>query len=139
MLCEKVNINANRVNIAELEKQNDALNQQYSTKTTTITDNSAPLISETAVTEYKYVNDIVNPTDITGGYLVELDNNNKDNRSKFDSYFMVKTSFGENLYVIQSPEKCSKEQVEYIARLFAEMEESMASADGKNSQGKYKK
>lgn len=137
LLCEKVNINANRVNIAELEKQNDALNQQYSTKTTTITDNSAPLISETAITEYKYVNDIVNPTDITGGYLVELDNNNKDNRSKFDSYFMVKTSFGENLYVIQSPEKCSKEQVEYIARLFAEMEEAMASADGKNSQGKH--
>ncbi len=135
LLCEKVNINANRVNISELEKQNDMLNPTYSKQTTTVIDSE--LINETIVTEYKYVNGVVNPSDITGGYLVELDNNSKENRSKFDSYFITQTEFGENLYVIQSPEKCSKEQVEYIARLFAEMEEAMAASDGINSLGKH--
>ena len=137
LLCEKININASRVNIAELEKQNDAVNPDYSTKTVVVKDDSSPLIAQSAVKEYKYVDDVTNPADITGGYLVELDNNNKDNRADFDSYFMVETAYGENLYVIQSPEKCSKEQVEYIARLFAEAEEAMASENGKNSLGKH--
>ena len=95
------------------------------------------LLNETIIIEYKYVKDLVNPSDITGGYLIELDNNNKDNRYEFGSYFITKTAFGENLYVIKSPEYCSKEQVEYIARLFAEMEEAMASSNGKNSLGKH--
>ncbi len=134
-LCEKININKNRVAISELEKENDRLNPEYSTKTTTVT--SGTLIDETVISEYKYVNDIVNPADITGGYLIELDNNNKESRNGFESYFMTSTEFGENLYVIKSPENCSKEQVEYIARLFGEMEEAMASENGKNSLGKH--
>lgn len=135
LLCEKVNVNKNRVNITELEDLNDALNPEYSTETTTVTDGT--LIDETVITEYKYVNGIVNPADITGGYLIELDNNSKGSRADFGSYFITNTEFGENLYVVKSPEYCSKEQIEYIARLFAEVEEAMAAPDGKNSLGKH--
>ncbi len=134
LLCEKVNINQNRVNITELEDLNNELNPTYGA-TTTVT--SGGLVDSTILSEYKYVNNMVNPPDITGGYLIELDNNNKDKRSSFGSYFMTKTDFGENLYVIKSPEYCSKEQVEYIAGIFAEIEEAMASTNGKNSKGKH--
>ena len=134
LLCEKVNVNKNRVNITELEDLNDELNPTYGS-TTVVT--SGSLIDSTVLTEYKYVNNMVNPEDITGGYLIELDNNNKSIRSSFGSYFMTSTEFGENLYVIKSPEYCSKEQVEYIAKLFAEIEEAMASSNGKNSLGKH--
>ena len=147
LLCEKVNINASRVNITELEDENEALNPNYgkelmsSTETvvkdTTSPENNPAILNETIIIEYKYVKGLVNPADITGGYLIELDNNNKDNRDEFGSYFITKTSYGENLYVIKSPEYCSKEQVEYIARRFAEMEEAMASSNGKNSLGKH--
>ena len=54
---------------------------------------------------------MVNPSDISGGYLVELDNNYYDGEK---CYF--KTSNG-NAYVIKSPELASQEQVEYIARV----------------------
>ena len=139
LLCEKVNINANRVNINELEDENELLNPEYGDKlmssTETVTEGA--LIDETIIKEYKYVKELVNPTDITGGYLIELDNNSKGDRAKLGSYFITETSYGENLYVIKSPEYCSREQVEYIARLFAEMEEAMASTNGINSQGKH--
>ncbi len=139
LLCEKVNINSNRVDIHELEDDNELLNEGYSdsliSKTETVT--SGAFIDENAIIEYKYVKDLVNPEDITGGYLIELDNNNKDNRHNFGSYFITKTDKSENLYVIKSPEYCSKEQVEYIAKIFAEMEEAMASSNGTNSKGKH--
>lgn len=139
LLCEKVNINANRVNIYELEDDNKALNAEYGDSLMSNTEvvTSGAFIDENAICEYKYVKDLVNPTDITGGYLIELDNNNRDNRSEFGSYFITKTEKSENLYVIKSPEYCSKEQVEYIANLFGEMEEAMASSNGINSKGKH--
>ncbi len=127
LLCEKVQIQPNRVNIYELEKDNELLNPSlrgYTAKVTT-----GALINETVITEYQYVKDVINPPDISGGYLIELDNNYyKDEKCYF------KTSNG-NAYVIKSPEYASKEQVEYIARVFAEMEEAIYSPTGKNSRG----
>ena len=134
LMCEKVQIQENRLNIRDMEKEMDYLNPTYPTATTTVT--SGTLIDETIVTEYRYVEGVQVPEDITGGYLIELDNNRKSNRAD-SSYFITKTSFGENYYVIKSPEYCSKEQVEYIARIFANMEEAFASPSGRNSLGVY--
>ncbi len=129
LLCEKVQIQENRVNINDLEEEMEALTQPSQNVTQLIT--SGALINETIITEYKYVEGINTPADITGGYLVELDNNYGASEN---SYF--KTSNG-NLYVIKSPENCSKEQVEYIARVFAEAEEAIYSQTGENSLGKH--
>ena len=129
LLCEKVQIQENRVNIYDLEEEMETLTQPSQNITHVVT--SGALINETIITEYKYVEGINTPADITGGYLIELDNNyGKDENSYF------KTSNG-NLYVVKSPENCSKEQVEYIARVFAEAEEAIYSSTGKNSLNKH--
>ena len=127
LLCEKVQIHSQRVNIFDLEEENELLNPKnygFTRKKT-----SGTLIDETIITEYQYVRNMENPADISGGYLIELDNNYyKDEKCYF------KTANG-NAYVIKSPEYASQEQVEYIARVFAEMEEAIYSPTGKNGKG----
>ena len=127
LLCEKIQIHPERVDIFDLEQENEILNPNIGGFTRRKT--SGTLIDETIITEYQYVRNIDNPADISGGYLVELDNNYYSDES---CYF--KTSNG-NAYVIKSPEYASQEQVEYIARVFAEMEEAIYSPTGKNSRG----
>ena len=127
LLSEKVQIHTERVDIYDLEKENELLNPNNQGFTRRKT--SGTLIDETIITEYQYVRNMVNPSDISGGYLVELDNNYYDGEK---CYF--KTANG-NAYVIKSPELASQEQVEYIARVFAEMEEAIYSPTGKNSKG----
>lgn len=127
LLCEKVQVHPERVDIYDLEKENELLNPNNYGFTRKV--KSGALIDETIITEYQYVRNMVNPSDISGGYLVELDNNYYEGEK---CYF--KTSNG-NAYVIKSPELASQEQVEYIARVFAEMEEAIYSPSGKNSKG----
>ena len=128
LLCEKVQVSKSRVNITDLEKATDLLNPTYKDSATKVT--SGALIDETILIEYSYIEGVVNPTDITGGYLIELDNNYYKNEL---CYFRTQN----NAYVLKSPEYASKEQVEYIARLFAEMEEAIMAQDGKNRLGKH--
>lgn len=129
LLCEKVQISNERLNIHELEKDNNLLNATYNQYATSVT--SGNLIDTTILTQYSYIEGVVNPDDITGGYLVELDNNYYKNEL---CYFTTENG---NHYVIKSPEYASREQVEYIARLFAEMEEAIMAEDGYNSLGKH--
>lgn len=126
LLCEKVNISSARVDILELEKLNDALNATYSE--TPVKVNGIP---NTIITEYTYIPGIVNPDDITGGYLVELDNNYWSGEL---CYFITENG---SHYVVKSPEYTSKEQMEYIATLFGEMEEAIMSKSGYNRLGKH--
>lgn len=127
LLCEKVQIHSQRVNIFDLEKENELLNPNNYGLTRRKT--TGTLIDETIITEYQFVRGMTNPADISGGYLIELDNNYyKDEKCYF------KTSNG-NAYVIKSPEYASQEQVEYIARVFGDMEEAIYSPTGKNSKG----
>lgn len=126
MLCEKVSISSARVDIVELEKLNDALNPTYAQESV-----SGGSIPDTVITEYTYIPGVVNPADITGGYLVELDNNYWKGEL---CYFI--TSYGSH-YVVKSPEYVSKEQMIYIATLFGEMEEAIMSKDGYNRLGKH--
>lgn len=128
LLCEKVQVSKSRVNIVDLEKATDLLNPTYNESAVKVT--SGTLIDETTLVEYSYVDKITNPADITGGYLIELDNNYYKNEL---CYFKTEN----NAYVLKSPEYASKEQVEYIARLFAEMEEAIMSNDGKNRLGRH--
>ena len=125
LLCEKVNISSARIDIVELEKLNDKLNPTYSETATKVT-GGIPNI-----TEYTYIPGIVNPADITGGYLIELDNNYWQDEL---CYFI--TSYGSH-YVVKSPEYASKEQMEYVATIFGEMEEAIMSSTGYNSKGKH--
>ncbi len=129
LLCEKVQIQENRVNIHDLEEEMDLLEQPNEESKFKIS--WGKLVNETIITEYQFVENMVDPEDITGGYLIELDNNYYASEN---AYF--KTSNG-NAYVIKSPEKASEVQVEYIARIFAEMEEAIYSKTGRNRLGKH--
>ena len=126
LLCEKVNISSARIDIVELEKLNDALNATYSETPVKVSG-----IPNTIITEYTYIPDIVNPDDITGGYLVELDNNYWSGEL---CYFITENG---SHYVVKSPEYVSQEQMVYIATLFGEMEEAIMSPTGYNRLGKH--
>ena len=126
LLCEKVSISSSRIDIVELEKLNDELNPTY--QQTAVKVNG---ISNTIITEYTYVPGVVNPSDITGGYLVELDNNYWSSEL---CYFITENG---SHYVVKSPEYASKEQMIYIATLFGEMEEAIMSNNGYNRLGKH--
>ena len=78
---------------------------------------------------YTYCDGITSPSDITGGYIVELDNIRGTSEP---CHF--KTENG-NIYVVKSPEYASREEMEYIAVLFADMEEAIFSSTGYNSKG----
>lgn len=125
LLCEKVQISSTRVDILELEKLNDALNPTYQQTTVSATMDS-PILRE-----YTYIPGVKNPEDITGGYLVELDNNYWRNEL---CYFVTNSG---NHYVIKSPEYASEEQVKYISTLFGEMEAAIMSSTGYNHLGKH--
>lgn len=127
LLCEKVSISSSRIDILELEKLNDELNETYKQTPVKITGG----IPNTIITEYSYIPDVVNPSDITGGYLVELDNNYWSSEL---CYFITENG---SHYVVKSPEYASKEQMEYIATLFGEMEEAIMSDSGYNRLGKH--
>ncbi len=127
LLCEKVSISSERINIVELEKLNDELNPTYSETPVKVIGG----IPNTIITEYSYIDGVVNPTDITGGYLVELDNNYWQSEL---CYFITENG---SHYVVKSPEYASKEQVKYIATIFGEMEEAIMSSDGYNRLGKH--
>ncbi|MBQ9703693.1 MAG: CotH kinase family protein [Clostridia bacterium] len=134
LMCEKVQVQSERVNIRDLEKEMKALDEKYGDGETTVV-TKGELLDSTYLKEYKYYNTVVAPEDITGGYLIELDNTNKENRHNMEeSYFITDSG---NFYVMKSPEVCSKEMIEYIATMFSEMEESFSSPDGKNRLGRH--
>jgi hypothetical protein len=110
MISEKVQIDSARVDITDLEKATEKANdgtELDELPTVRVTDNLFTKL--TSVTEYRYVNVPKNPADITGGYLVELDNNYGMGEP---CYFKTKNG---NVYVVKSPEYASREEVEYIA------------------------
>lgn len=104
MLCEKVQVNAGRVDIVNLEDANESVNG----------DAGYQLVE--GVNSYgnrmKYAVGLNNPSDITGGYLIEFD---QGHYSGEDSWFSVKTSAGMLYFVCKSPEVWTKEQAEYLS------------------------
>ena len=132
MICEKVQVDSSRVDIEDLEKATEKANPDVDLeKLISVSKNSGAVVNSTIVKSYKYVSGITDPEDITGGYLVELDNNYGTSEP---CYFQTDNG---NTYVIKSPEYASRAQVEYIATIFADMEEAIYSDTGYNSKGKH--
>ncbi|MCQ2436629.1 MAG: CotH kinase family protein, partial [Clostridia bacterium] len=131
-LTEKVQIGSNRIEITELESENEEVNEGKDLDSLrTVTVSGDELCRDTNVKSYTYCASMTNPDDITGGYLIELDNLYAyREKCKF-------TTDNGNEYVIKSPECASMEQVQYIAKLFAEFEEGLYSDDGHNRIGRY--
>lgn len=132
MICEKVQVDSSRVDIEDLEKATEKANPDVDfSKLSLLNKTSGALVNSTIVKSYNYASGITDPADITGGYIVELDNNYGTSEP---CYFQTDNG---NTYVIKSPEYASRAQVEYIAAIFADMEEAIYSDTGYNSKGKH--
>ncbi len=129
MLCEKVQIGDNRVDIADLEKATEKANPDLELDRAdqiTVTDGS--LIENSILDSFTYCEGVESPDDITGGYLVELD----FRAHQEPCYFTTENGL---MYTVKSPEYASREEMEYIAGLFADMEEAIYSETGFNRKG----
>lgn len=83
---------------------------------------------------YKYYDIPNNPSDITGGYVLEFDVNSDDKYRGEASGFV--TSRGQCV-VVKDPEYCSKQQVEYIRDYVQKAEDAYYSSTGINTLGKH--
>jgi hypothetical protein len=114
LLCEKVEIDENRIPIANLEEENKKLNKDIGQSEQVTTDDGKCVLLGT------------NPKDITGGYLLE-----RDVYSKYKKEVSgFQTSLLGDLYTIKSPEYASQEELTYIRNLVDGMERAVTSADG---------
>lgn len=128
LLCEKVEIDKDRVDITDLEKATEEANNVEDLSEFS---RGGTLINPTAGT-CKYYNIPNNPDDITGGYILEFQQANRYWAN--DSGFISQKN---QPVIVKSPECVSKEQMEYISELFQQMEDAVYSEDGYNSLGRH--
>lgn len=131
LLCESVEVGSGRVDITDLEKAtedvNDAELDEYPLGGAQQA-NSALLQPGTQ----KWVNIPNNPDNITGGYLLEFELGTRypDEVSGF-------ITNRNQAIVLKAPEYASQAQVEYISSLYQEFEDAVFSENGYNAHGKH--
>ncbi len=115
LLCEKVEIDKGRVDINDLEGDNEDANPEV---------DFDALKVETATTangaKYVYCDGMATPENYTGGYLLEMETAYRALAEK--CYFI--TSRG-NYVVVKSPEYCSKTEMDYIASYYQDFEDTV--------------
>lgn len=107
LLCEKIEINENRVEITDLEKQTKKLNGELQQLETFDTETRKGVLA------------VQNPENITGGYIIE-----KDYYADSISSFWTEN---ENLFSIRAPQYATREQVDYIADYTQQIEDLIVS------------
>ena len=114
-LCEKVQINSGRVDINNLEDENDAANSGSVEPNMTVGTNSYG-------NPMRYATNLNNPQDITGGYLIEFD----ARYAQEASYFSVSTKQGLLYFVCKSPEFWTYEEANYLSCMVQDAFDAMA-------------
>lgn len=109
LLTEKVKVEKNGVNIDDLDEANEEANEgspawdnPWATREWATNDRGA---------DFSYIAGLSNPDDITGGYLVELDDR-ADNNSEV-SMFYSKTHF----FTVHTPEFATYDEARYVSEL----------------------
>lgn len=121
-LCESIEIGSDRIAVTDLEEQMDRIyhNAKYESLKVYETDTKRARIFEE------------NPQDITGGYLVE-----REFEQRYQSeYALNPSSFitpGEERFIVKSPLYCSAEQIDYLYNCFSEAEAAILAKDGINA------
>ncbi len=116
LLCEKVEINEGRVDINDLEGDNEDANSEI--------DDFDDLAIKTGTTAngatYVYCEGMATPENYTGGYLLEMDTAVRAQAEK--CYFI--TTRG-NYIVVKSPEYASQTEMDYIASYYQDFEDTV--------------
>lgn len=118
LLCEKVEINDGRVDIADLEKENENTNSSVEDFDTLPVKTGATANGAS----YLYCEGMTSPENIKGGYLLEMDT---AARASMEKCYFVTTR--DQYVVVKSPEYCSKEEMDYIASYYQEYEDTLYS------------
>ena len=118
LLSEKNSVDTAGVAITDMEAAYKKLNSKYGTNMKTATATNA------YGQEYQYTTNLIESAnmDITGGYLIELNNDQWDEASGF------KTSQGV-AFNVKSPEWCSNEAMKYISEYYQEFENAVYATD----------
>ena len=131
-LCERIQVQKNRLDICDLEEATEGLNDKELSSYPHLAQ-GADNVGEYRINSFKYYYIPNDPSDITGGYLLQLQQSNRYGY-KADSGFV--TSRGTAVQ-IDSPEYASKAQVMYIRQFVQEMEDAVYSETGYNQLGKH--
>ncbi|MBQ4092623.1 MAG: CotH kinase family protein, partial [Firmicutes bacterium] len=114
-LSEKVEVDKGRVEIADLEGDNEDANPDVD-----LEDLPSSMDKTSNGATYVYCQNMKNPENITGGYLLEMDYVARAEEEA--CYFRTRRN---RYIVVKSPEFCSKEQMDYIASLYQELEDAV--------------
>ena len=117
LLSEKNAVKDTGINITDLEVAYKDLNPAYGTNMSTSTGTNAYGGS------YTYTTGLIDPTDITGGYLLELNHNAPDEVNGF----VTKQGKGVN---VKSPEWCGDAAMKYISEYYQAFENAVYATDG---------
>ena len=116
LLGEKNSIGSSAIDITDLEGSYEELNKNYG-------DDPKQLLGENRFgQEYCYTDGLQDPEDLTGGYLIELNN------TQYDEACGFKTEQGVGMNV-KSPEFASAEAVRYISEYYQEFENAVYAQD----------
>lgn len=130
LLSEKNAVKDTGINITDLEAAYKDQHPEYGTNMTTATGTNAYGGS------YTYTTGLTDPTDITGGYLLELNHDAPDEVNGF----VTKKGKGVN---VKSPEWCGDAAMEYISEYYQAFENAVYAMDengnytGINDDGKH--
>ena len=130
LLSEKNAVKDTGINITDLEAAYKGQNPEYGTNMTTATGTNAYGES------YTYTTGLTDPTDITGGYLLELNHDAPDEVNGF----VTKKGKGVN---VKSPEWCGDAAMKYISEYYQAFENAVYATDGNgnytgiNEEGKH--
>lgn len=126
-LTEKIELDSNRIEISNVQEETKKVNK----KTLESFDYHVWVDRET-MEKICYYDIEVNPEDITGGYLLELD------MTDYGPEVSRFTPIGEtNKVILKRAQYSSKEQVEYLADFWQDFENALYSENGCNRKGKH--
>ncbi len=126
-LSEKVEVGKGRVEITDLDKKNEEVNVNVNAE------NLTPFISTTANGAFfTYTNGLRSPEDIRGGYLIEMD---FEERAKEEPCYF-RTTRGQYI-VVKSPEFATREEMNYIATLYQNYENAVFNGGTDPATGKH--
>ena len=126
MLCEKVEIGENRIEINDLEKANKSAN-----KGRRLADFET-IIDESKGVKKAFSDISADPENISGGYLLEFEY--PEALEGKTNGFITKSG---SALLIHSPKHATKAETEYVSGLYYELEEALLSKKGTNKSGKH--
>lgn len=125
-LTEKVEVDKNRIAITDIAALTEEVNADELDSYEALGPHS-PLPGT-----YMYVDIPVDPADISGGYVLELEYDSRYGNEK--SGFVTNRGL---CVTMKAPECASKAQMEYMKAYFQEFEDAVYAANGRNAKGKH--